>query len=834
MHPSLARDRRTTLESYRSAAHWIAYDPVADSRAFEGARWLGDGVLDLCATRLDARSLSALDVAFASGRVRHLFACSNRLGPEGSLALARCESARSAWLGDNQLSLDGALRAFERFPNASALWLGRAAIGPGEHRSLCAAITGSTELRALDLSGCELDAEGCLAVAEAARQRSLAALFLDGNALTSRGARSLASVVSRCDQLVMLRLNATRIDDESVAVLCDALVRARSLRALGLSSNGLTDTGAEAIARLVAEHPALRAIEVGFVPVEHHSGAAPNELTERGLRAIIEAASVHRALRSIEARGATLPERSHAAIIEALAEARCIDGFAHEGLALGPYGDALRATLARNANHQRPASDPFIRELLAPLRRWRSQLRETVVAPALISQTVPALVAPPVSPERVNAAIEALRDARAREAHALTEDEQRLRCEARSWARPIERRAKSHVREARRSEREQAARARDRAKIASTAIRSRASSSGAQKLEAPQKCYACREPFTELDAHYDRLCPRCAALHHQKRAQRADLRGCLAIVTGARVHIGYRTTLSLLRCGCSVIATSRFVNEAWVRFAAERDFDQWRERLEIRPLDLRFTRDVERFADSVVSEHHAVDVLVNNAAQTVARPPSFYAALRSRDEHAAARLPPGITAAPSLVVADTMDSALTTAAPTGSVEDPSSTNSWRHEIDDVSVGELVSAHAVNVLAPYVLVARLRTALVEAAMLRGDAFVLNVTSIEGQFAQRRKPSRHPHTNMAKAALNMLTRTIADSFARERVLVCSVDPGWVSPQNPFAQDAAMRASGFAPPLDAEDGAARVLDPVFRKKNGETVEHGALFKDYVVAPW
>jgi NAD(P)-dependent dehydrogenase (short-subunit alcohol dehydrogenase family) len=134
----------------------------------------------------------------------------------------------------------------------------------------------------------------------------------------------------------------------------------------------------------------------------------------------------------------------------------------------------------------------------------------------------------------------------------------------------------------------------------------------------------------------------------------------------------------------------------------------------------------------------------------------------------------------------------------------------------------------------VLVARLRAALVEAAIRRGAAFVRNVTAIEGQFAQRRKPSRHPHTNMAKAALNMLTRTIADSFAKERVIVCSVDPGWVSPQNPFAQDAAMRASGFAPPLDAEDGAARVLDPVFRAKNGEPVEHGALFKDFVVAPW
>jgi hypothetical protein len=608
MQPSLARDRRTSVESLRSAARWIAHDPLADSRVFDGARWLGDGVLDLCATRLDARGLEALEPAFASGRVLHLFACSNRLGPEGSIALARCESARSAWLGDNQLSLDGALRAFERFSSASALWLGRAAIGPGEHRSLCAAIAESTALRALDLSGCELDAAGCIAVAEAARQRSLAALFLDGNALTPDGSRELASVLSRCEQLVMLRLNAARLDDSSVAVLCEALSRAPSLRALGLSSNGLTDVGAEAIARLVAAHPGLRAIEVGFVPVEHHSGAAPNELTDRGLLAIIEAAQERRALRSIEARGARLPEGSHSAIVSAIAEARSIDGFVHEELALGGHGDALRATLARNANH-RPAVDPFIRELLAPLRRWRSQFRERVGAPALVSQTVPALRPPPVDRARIDEAIEVLRATRAREAHAdreLTEDEQRLRSEARAWARPIERRAKRRSREARRSEREQAARARDRARIATTTIRVGAGGTAAQQLETAQKCYSCREPFTTLDAHYDRLCPRCAALHHQKKAQRADLHGCLALVTGARVHIGYRTTLSLLRCGCSVIATSRFANEAWARFAAERDFDQWRDRLSIRPLDLRFTSDVQRFADNVVAEHQAV------------------------------------------------------------------------------------------------------------------------------------------------------------------------------------------------------------------------------------
>lgn len=837
--PSLARDRRATQEDCRSIAQWIAHDLTADSRAYGGARWFGDGLLDVASARLSADALAQLAPALSSGRVRHFFACKNRLGPEGALALPQCVGTRSLWFGDNQCSLDGVVHVLEQCPDATELWLGRAAIGGDPHGRLVSALGASTTIRAVDLSGCELEADTIPAVAELARERAWTALFLDGNRVRPGLVASLSRVFASCTTLAMLRLNATALGDDGVEALCDGLRGARSLQALGVSSNGLSDRGAIAIAKLVSEHDALRAIEVGFVPVQHHSGAAPNELSERGLLAIIEAAKRHRALRSIEARGLILPVESQHRIIAAITEARSIDGLANESLSSGPHGDALRAALASNANHRRPAPHPIVRAILAPLHRWRSQFRTNVTAGSLVSNTVAPTLAIACSPAQIAAASTVIATVRAREELAprsLTDEEQRLRAQARAWQRPHERRAQSHERNERRSEREEAQRARDQAKIAATGIRAGAARAerSATTLEQPQKCYVCRALFTALDAHYHRLCPSCAALNHEKKAQRAPLRGCLAVVTGARVHIGYRTTLSLLRCGCTVIATSRFVNEAWARFASEADFDEWRSRLDLRPLDLRFTSDVARFADSIAAEHSAVDVLVNNAAQTVARPPSYYAALRVQDERAAAQLPAGIPAVTALVAADTMEAALTESAASASVSDPRSSNSWRHEIDDVSIGELASAHAVNVLAPYTLIARLRSALVEAATRRGDAFVLNVSAIEGQFAQQRKPSRHPHTNMAKAALNMLTRTIADSFARERVLVCSVDPGWVSPQNPFAQDAAMRADGFAPPLDAEDGAARVLDPLFRKKNGERVEHGVLYKDFAIAPW
>jgi NAD(P)-dependent dehydrogenase (short-subunit alcohol dehydrogenase family) len=201
-----------------------------------------------------------------------------------------------------------------------------------------------------------------------------------------------------------------------------------------------------------------------------------------------------------------------------------------------------------------------------------------------------------------------------------------------------------------------------------------------------------------------------------------------------------------------------------------------------------------------------------------------------------------VAPAPWLAPADTLDvpalqasaAPLARLSPQGEPMDERRHNSWRRALHEVSPGELASAHTVNALAPYVLLSSLRGALAAAAARAGGAFVVNVTAIEGQFSQRRKPSRHPHTNMAKAALNMLTRTVSEELSRERIFVTSVDPGWVSEQNPFAAREAMAAMGFAPPLDDEDGAARVLDPVLRARRGEAPLYGVLLKDYSVSDW
>lgn len=831
-HRSWSAARRATATACDALARHIAHDTAASDRELTFGRWHGDGTLDLCASQLSRDAIDALRPAFDSGRVRHAMLCANRLGPEQVTALATCEHLESLWLGDNQIASEGALHALRVAPRARALWIGKSALMDRHIDSICESIRSSDHLEFLDVSVSELSPEGAVAVASAARDRGLRGLCLDGNGLTLDAARALARLLDDWSELALLRLNATRLSGEALAAVCAALARAPSLRALGLSGNGLRDDDASTVASLVRASASLRAIELGYVRVEHCAGAMPNALTARGASVILEACGARRALRSIDLRGASLAPEAAAALVATIEAGGSIDAVAHEGLHRGPHGDTLRATLARNANRARAAhpSDRWLRELLSPLRRWRAAVDGRMTAARSIAQRVAPAPVERASSAELAKAIAVIERTIARDPRALDEDERALRAAAGGFARAQQRsdRASRHSAP---DEAQAISAARDSAKIAEARA---GHASAPAVLDVEHKCYACRARFAELDPRYVRLCPACAREHHRRRAQGCELEGCLALVTGARVRIGFRTTLSLLRMGAEVVATTRFVNEAWARYAREADFDRWRARLSLRPLDLRFSTDVQRFAQSIATERRALDILVNNAAQTVAREAGFYAALRAEDERAAAMLPAGVTPSPSMLVSDSLESAAMAHREPARGDDLRGHNSWRAHIEHVSVGELLSAHAVNVVAPFVLISTLRSALSEAAALRGSAFVINVTAIEGQFAQRRKPPRHPHTNAAKAALNMLTHTIAEDFARENVYVHAVDPGWVSAQNPFAQDAAMRARGFAPPLDDQDGAARVIDPVVRRKRGEPVEHGVLLKDYAVAPW
>lgn len=391
-------------------------------------------------------------------------------------------------------------------------------------------------------------------------------------------------------------------------------------------------------------------------------------------------------------------------------------------------------------------------------------------------------------------------------------------------------------------------------------------------------CYVCKARYRELHHFYDQLCPPCAELNWAKRNQSADLSGRVALVTGARVKIGYQAAIKLLRAGAKVVVTTRFPRDAAARYAREEDFDSWRDRLEIYGLDLRHTPSVERLARHLDATLERLDFILNNACQTVRRPPGFYRHLMEQERELAAELPATSQAllaghealcAELAPDASPRSRALTTSAagedvgigasaelsqlalldedlrdgpqlfPAGQLDadlqqvDLRALNSWRLTLAEVPTLELLEVQLVNAVAPFVLNARLKP-----LMLRHptrDKHIVNVSAMEGQFYRRHKTDKHPHTNMAKAALNMMTRTSAADYARDGIHINSVDTGWVTDEDP-AEIAARKVAvhGFSPPLDIVDGAARIVDPIFDGFRSGEHRFGLFFKDYMPTDW
>ncbi|MFD7445178.1 SDR family NAD(P)-dependent oxidoreductase [Streptomyces sp. NPDC059909] len=352
----------------------------------------------------------------------------------------------------------------------------------------------------------------------------------------------------------------------------------------------------------------------------------------------------------------------------------------------------------------------------------------------------------------------------------------------------------------------------------------------------PRHCYVCKSLYRQADAFYHRLCPGCARDNAARRALRTDLSGRRALLTGGGVKIGFQLALMMLRDGADVLVTSRFPQDTLRRFRAVEGSEEWFERLTVVAIDLRDPRQVLGLCDRLRADGVPLDILVNNAAQTIRRPPESYALLAAGER---SEPPRGVLAAPGYAPMaaigrgpGSLALVLPDADEAGLLPDTAPANSWSARIGELDPAELLETQLVNAVAPALLCDRLLLPLLLASPRR-RRYIVNVSAVEGRFAVRNKTGGHPHTNMAKAALNMLTRTSAEELAAQGVHMCSVDTGWITDENPAPRKARIAAAGIRTPLDIVDGAARVYDPIVRGEAGAPVA-GVFLKDYREADW
>lgn len=375
-------------------------------------------------------------------------------------------------------------------------------------------------------------------------------------------------------------------------------------------------------------------------------------------------------------------------------------------------------------------------------------------------------------------------------------------------------------------------------------------------------CYCCEKAYSEPHHFYREMCRECGEFNWQKRCQKANLEGYRALVTGGRVKIGFETARLLLEMGADVTVTSRFPQNTYKRYAALEGFKNFEKRLHIVGIDFRHLPSISKLINEMKKQ--PLDILINNAAQTVRKPAPFYKHLLNEEKNAvlieniidgrpctetSQALIPGISVLPALasklssaemsqavlLPEDLVDNETIFPAnrydKDGQQLDLRKHNSWMYELEEISLVELYEVLQINLVTPFLLNTKLLPVMAQNSR---NAYIINVSAMEGNFFAPRKHSRHAHTNMTKAALNMMTRTAAMHYKNYGVLMNSVDTGWITNEKPNPQDLDNSNRKTQMAIDETDGAMRVLDPIIRAVRDNENDYGKLFKNYQEYPW
>ncbi|MBB4807940.1 NAD(P)-dependent dehydrogenase (short-subunit alcohol dehydrogenase family) [Chryseobacterium defluvii] len=360
------------------------------------------------------------------------------------------------------------------------------------------------------------------------------------------------------------------------------------------------------------------------------------------------------------------------------------------------------------------------------------------------------------------------------------------------------------------------------------------------KLQIPKNCYCCNRSYQYAHSFYTRLCPKCAEENYEKRFESADLKGRNVILTGGRVKVGFATALKILRNGANLVLTTRFPALALELLQQEQDYEEWKNQLWIYGLDLRNLKAIQEFTDFYKANFDTLNILINNAAQTIKYPDEYYLPIIKREKEKLVEFKNVQNLIPNRTEISgeirNLEYAQNEQTPVsltrfGQPVDHRDKTSWNSTLEEISMYELVEVNLINQLAPYFLIKELKP-LMKNSVFK-EKFVINVTSSEGIFSYENKTMFHPHTNMTKAALNMMTLTSAREFEKEQIYMSAVDVGWISTGAKESLRKKQFEQGYIPPLDSVDGAARILHPVIEGIKGNYYS-GVLLKNYKIHTW